>query len=122
LGHRAPEAGIFDEVSAPANLPALGSDVLQPLRDVLTDPAVPKSGHDIKQVCLALRRAGVELAGVRYDSMLARFVLDPGRRSHDLDVLASEFLGIAHRPPADVARQGRGLRSLAEVPVTDVGA
>src|SRR2546430_8270272 len=41
-----------------------------------------------------LRRHGVELAGVVYDSMLASFVLDPARRSHGLAELARERLGI----------------------------
>jgi DNA polymerase-1 len=42
---------------------------------------VPKAGHNIKYDWQVLRVAGIELAGVAYDSMLASFVLDPGRRS-----------------------------------------
>ena len=54
-------------------------------RSVHEDPQVPKAGHNINFGWLVLRRAGVELGGVTYDSMLASFVLDPGRRSHALD-------------------------------------
>src|SRR5206468_560562 len=74
----------------PHNLPPLSSEALAPLRELLADPRVPKAGHNIKYDWLVLRRAGVELAGVSYDSMLASFVLDPGRRSHALDELARE--------------------------------
>ena len=53
----------------------------------------PKAGHNIKYDWQVLRGAGVELAGVAYDSMLASFVLDPGRRSHAIDNLCLEHLG-----------------------------
>src|SRR5947208_986425 len=82
FGHVAPDGG-----TPPRNLPPLSSEALAPLRELLADPRVPKAGHNIKYDWLVLRRAGVELAGVSYDSMLASFVLDPGRRSHALDDL-----------------------------------
>jgi DNA polymerase I len=62
------------------------------LAKMLADAAVPKAGHGIKRDWLALRRAGVELAGVADDVMLASFLLDPGRRSHALDLLVAEHL------------------------------
>ena len=77
-----------------------------------TDPAVPKAGHNIKYDWQVLRGAGVELAGVAYDSMLASFVLDPGRRSHAIDKLCLEHLGPRRcRPTHDVAGRGEGARS-----------
>ena len=75
------------------NLPPITSPECAPLRALLEDPAVPKAGHNIKYDLQVLRRAGVELAGVAYDSMLASFVLDPSRRSHGIDALALECLG-----------------------------
>ena len=60
---------------------------------LLTDPTVPKAGHNIKYDWQVLRRAGVELAGVAFDTMLESFILDPGRRSHAIDNLCLEHLG-----------------------------
>ena len=37
---------------------------------------------------------GTKLGGLDFDSMLASYVLDPGRRAHTIDVLAVEFLQI----------------------------
>jgi DNA polymerase-1 len=62
-----------------------------------------------------LRGAGIELDGVAYDSMLASFVLDPGRRSHAIDNLCLEHLGRAMKTYADVAGRGR-----AEIPFAEV--
>ena len=83
------------------NLPALTTPDAAPLRALLEDPAVPKAGHDIKYDWQVLRGAGVELRGVDYDSMLASFVLDPGRRSHAIDTLCLEHLGRSMRTYQD---------------------
>jgi DNA polymerase-1 len=69
-----------------------------------------------------LRRAGVELAGVAYDSMLASFVLDPGRRSHAIDTLCLEHLGRAMQTYTDVAGKGKAQIPFAEVPIAAAAA
>ena len=108
------------ELAAPAPvkvLPPLRDPANAPLVDLLTDPTVRKAGHNIKYDWQVLRGAGVELAGVAYDSMLASFVLDPGRRSHAIDNLSLEHLGRAMQSYEDVAGKGRAQISFAEVPV-----
>ena len=85
----------------------------------LADPRVPKAGHNLKYDWLVLRRAGVELAGVSFDSMLASFVLDPGRRSHALDELARERLSLALGTYAELVGRGRAERPFAAVPLAD---
>ena len=118
FAHVAPD-GELAGGAQPRNLPALASDALAPLRALLADASVPKAGHNIKYDWLVLRRAGVELAGVAYDSMLASFVLDPGRRSHAIDDLARERLSLQVQTYADVAGRGRSERPFAAVPLAD---
>jgi len=77
----------------PVNLPPLSDPALEPLRALLADPAVSKTAHNAKFDAAVLRRAGVTLEGLTFDTMLASYVLDPGRRSHGIDLLAVEFLG-----------------------------
>ncbi len=118
FAHVAPD-GELAGGAQPRNLPALASDALAPLRALLADASVPKAGHNIKYDWLVLRCAGVELAGVAYDSMLASFVLDPGRRSHAIDDLARERLSLQVQTYADVAGRGRSERPFAAVPLAD---
>jgi len=99
------------------NLPPLTDVALIPLYTLLTDPSVLKAGHDIKFDWQVLRRAGVELAGVAYDSLLASFVLDPGRRSHAIDTLCLEHLGRALQTQGDLTGKGKSEISFAEVAV-----
>ena len=116
LGHRAPE-GEFDS-TAPRNLPPLSSKELAGVRALLADPAVRKAGHDIKAVWVALARAGVPLAGVAYDSMVASFVLDPGSRSHAIEDLAREHLSV--ELPTTAQLLGKVKAGTTERPFTDV--
>lgn len=75
------------------NLPAFNSDACAPLRAMLEDASVKKMAQNAKYDMLVLRGAGVRIAGLEFDTMLASYVLDPGRRAHGLDLLAFEFLG-----------------------------
>ena len=121
FAHR-PVAG---ELAAPEpvrNLPPILGFECSPLNALLTDPAVPKAGHNIKYDWQVLRNAGVELRGVAYDSMLASFVLEPGRRSHALDTLSLEHLGRAMQSYTDVAGKGKAQIPFAEVPVDKAAA
>lgn len=78
---------------AAVNLPAFDSDACAPLRALLEDASVKKMAQNAKYDMLVLRGAGVRIAGLEFDTMLASYVLDPGRRAHGLDLLAFEFLG-----------------------------
>jgi len=121
FGHR-PRGG---ELAAPApvrNLPPITDAACAPIVELLRDPSVPKAGQNIKYDWQVLRRAGIELGGVTFDSMLASFVLDPGRRSHAIDALSLEHLGIGMRSYTDLTGKGSSQIPFAEVAVADAAA
>jgi DNA polymerase-1 len=94
----APPASIAAQLLAagapdPVNLPPLGDESLAQVRALLADAGVAKTVHNAKFDSAVLRRAGVALEGLAFDTMLASYVLDPGRRSHSIELLAVEFLG-----------------------------
>ena len=116
FGHR-PRDG---ELAAPTpvrNLPSLRDPACAELVALLQDPDVLKAGHDIKFDWQVLRNSGVELAGVTFDSMLASFVLDPGRRSHGLDALSLDLLGRSLQPYPTVPGKGKKEIPFAEVAI-----
>ncbi len=66
--------------------------VAEALRPLLTDPEVRLALGDSKRERLVWARLGVELANVRFDAMLASYVVDPERHAHGLeDVARSEL-------------------------------
>ncbi len=99
------------------NLPPIQSEEMRPLRGLLEDPAVRKTGQNAKYDMLVLRKAGVDLRGVDFDTMLASYVLDPGRRSHGLDVLALEFFDHTMTSYSDLCGKGRSAIPFDECPI-----
>jgi DNA polymerase I len=120
LGHEAPEATLLDGgegVEPPRNLPELADPGMAPLVEMLEDPAVSKVGQNLKYDLLVLRRAGVTLRGVDFDTMVASYVLDPGRRQHSLDILSTDFLGYTPISYEQVAGKGKSQVPFSRVPL-----
>ncbi len=107
---------------------AEGSDGLDPLaaarvlRPVLEDPGTLKVGQNLKYDINVLARAGIELAGPLFDTMVAAALLHPERRTNNMDVLAREFLGLTTTPITELIGKGKGQLNMAQVPVVDVAA
>lgn len=68
--------------------------VWQALRPVLEGERPLKIGHDLKFQAHVLKRAGIELRGVNFDSMLESYVLNSTATKHDLPTLARRYLGV----------------------------
>ena len=66
--------------------------VLDRLRPLLTNPARLKIAQNGKFDALVLRRAGVLVAGLNFDTMLASYLTNPTAKSHGMDSLAAELL------------------------------
>jgi DNA polymerase-1 len=94
--------------------------VLKGLQPILEDPAIFKSGQNIKYDMLVLSRHGIELQGVEFDTMVASYVVNPSGRQHNLDALALEYLQIKKIPITDLIGSGRAQRTMREVPIEDV--
>jgi DNA polymerase-1 len=103
------------ESSGIDNLPEMGHDALADLVALLEDPGVEKVGADLKTSALSLARVGVHLRGMTFDVTLASYVLDPGRRKHDLDALCQDFLDFSRTPYNDVVGTGQKRISFSEV-------
>lgn len=79
------------------------SRVAEPLGRLLADAQVGKVGQNIKFDRQMFGAAGLAVAGYDGDTLLASWLLDPGRESHDLDQLALVFLGERKIPTSDVS-------------------
>ncbi len=78
-------------LGAPAQLGQ--ARVLERLRPLLEGPDHPKIAQNGKYDLLVLRRAGVEVQGLAFDTMLASYLANPAAKSHGMDSLAAELLG-----------------------------
>jgi DNA polymerase-1 len=107
LGHRYP--------GAPEQLDR--DLVLEKLRPLLADPQLAKVAQNAKYDMLVLRRAGVEVAGLSCDTMVASYLATPAAKSHGLDTLAADLLGYRTISYAEVTGTGKNRIGFAEVAV-----
>ncbi|MFH1919491.1 MAG: DNA polymerase I [Planctomycetota bacterium] len=108
-------------VRAPAGQRCLDPEkTLEALRPVLEDRAIEKVGQNLKYDMIVLRSAGVELAGVAFDTMVASYLLDAGQRNHNLDDLALRYLDHTTIKISELIGTGKNQKRMDEVPVGQV--
>jgi DNA polymerase-1 len=93
------------------------AEVLAGLKPLLVDPGVKKIGQNIKYDYQVLRGAGVEMAGVWFDTMIASYLLNPARNSQGLDSLSVEYLDHKMISYAEVTGTGKEQVNFAQVKV-----
>jgi DNA polymerase-1 len=98
VGHRV--------IGDPAQIPR--DALIARLGPLLADPSVHKCGHHIKYDDIVLRRAGMPVAGYKFDSMIASYLIDPERHSHKLDEVALGELGYRMISYDTVTKKTRG--------------
>lgn len=87
---------------------------LQTLTPILADPRSRKYGQNLKYDCGVLAQHGLQVQGIGFDSMLGSYLLNPDKSSHNLTVLAHDFL---RRSLIEFEEVTEGLADFSEVTV-----
>lgn len=99
---------------------ALMDDVLDALGEPLQDPTILKIGQNTKYDRHILDRYNLTISGPWFDTLLADYILDAGRRKHNLDTLAEIHLAETKIPTSDVIGKGAKAVTMDMVPVEKV--
>jgi len=105
-------------LGVPEQLPA--GKVFEMLKEELEDESVLKVSENTKRDGLILRRQGIEVRGLHFDTTVASYVINPGQRQHDLRSLAQVYLN--HRMMTSRELLGKGFHHFGEVNVERAGA
>jgi DNA polymerase-1 len=85
--------------------------VLDRLRHVLQNPRIHKLGHDAKLLLHVLQNHDIQLAGLRFDTLTASYVLNSVLMAHQLLGIAEHYLHLTTPVPPGLL--GRGKARLA---------
>ncbi|MFC1681679.1 DNA polymerase I [Pseudomonadota bacterium] len=108
-----------DYAGAPPQLDV--DTVLGRLKPLLEDENLCKLGHNLKYDHGVLMNYGIELGGIRFDTMLESYVLESNVRKHDLDSLAMSHLGRKTTSFEQIAGKGKSQLTFNEIDI-DVAA
>ena len=93
--------------------------VIDVLRNPFTDPEVEKVGHNLKYDCLMLRKEGLEVTPLSFDTMLAAWVLEPESRRLGLKKMAEAELGVTMTEISELIGTGKKQITMDRVAIKD---
>ncbi|MDX1436142.1 MAG: DNA polymerase I [Anaerolineales bacterium] len=111
VGHR-PELG--DQLSVEA--------VMSALEGPMTDPKIPKAGHNLKYDYVLMARYGLRASPLGFDSMIAEWLRNPDSRNLGLKNLVWVELNESMTEIDALIGKGRNQITMAEVPIEAAGA
>ena len=100
-------------IGAPRQLSC--SAMLEALKPVFEDPAIAKIGQNVKYDLIVLKRHGVSLRGVVFDTMVGSYLLNPSKRAHSLNQIALDYLNHKSITFSDVAGKGKNMVTFDQV-------
>jgi DNA polymerase-1 len=62
------------------------------LKELLASTNIKKIGHDLKKLKVFLKKEGLELSGLYFDTMIAAYLLNPSQGNYSLEALSLEYL------------------------------
>jgi DNA polymerase I len=86
--------------------------VIEALRPILESADYPKAFQNAKYDRLVLRQAGIDLAGVVFDPMLASYVINP-EESHNLSDMSLRYLKLTTVSYEDLVPKGKTIGEVA---------
>ncbi|MBN2147065.1 MAG: DNA polymerase I [Anaerolineales bacterium] len=96
--------------------------VLDALRSPLTDPNIPKAGHNLKYDYVLLARHGLRVAPLSFDTMIAEWLCNPASRNLGLKNLAWVRLDLKMTEIEALIGTGKNQVSMAEGPIADAAS
>jgi DNA polymerase I len=91
--------------------------VTDALKEAFENPNIAKVGHNAKYDFKILRRHGIHISPISFDTMIAAFLLNPVGRSQSLDDLAYKEFGIEMIPISELIGTGRAQTTFDHVDI-----
>jgi DNA polymerase-1 len=106
-----------DYISTPRQLDF--EKTLDKLKPLLEAPTALKVGQNLKYDRSVLLNHGIELKGIRHDTMLESYVLDSVSNRHDMDTLCQKHLHHTNVKFEDVAGKGKNQLTFNQIELKD---
>jgi DNA polymerase I len=94
-------------------------DVFKALSGPLSDPKIGKAGHNLKYDYMVLKRAGLTVSPLTFDTMIAEWLINPASRNLGLKNLAWVRLGYEMTQIEELIGKGRSQKTMDQVPIAE---
>jgi DNA polymerase-1 len=118
VGHKSEVASSLSDVGLrTSDSEQWSATVLTALQKPLTNPRIPKYGHNVKYDYAVLARYGLKVAPLAFDTMLAEWLSDPGSHRLGLKKLAFVRLGVEMTDIDALIGSGKKQITMDRVPI-----
>ncbi len=114
-----PDHGYYIPIGHQQGTQLAKDDVFKALSSPLSETEIGKAGHNIKYDLIVLRRAGLDVSPMTFDTMIAEWLINPASRNLGLKNLAWVRLGYEMTHIEDLIGKGRGQKTMDEVPISE---
>ncbi len=94
--------------------------VLKVLKPVLENEGQKKYGQNIKYDWIVMKRHGIALSGISFDTMIASYLINPLKLNHNLDDISLEYLSVKKITTESLLGKGKAERTMDEAPLEEV--
>ncbi|MCG3846541.1 DNA polymerase I [Photobacterium damselae subsp. damselae] len=95
--------------------------VLAQLKPLLENPNQAKIGQNLKYDASVIARYGIEMQGIKYDTMLESYVYNSVVGRHDMDSLALRYLEHKNISFEEIAGKGKGQLTFNQIDLEQAG-
>ncbi|MBI4970477.1 MAG: DNA polymerase I [Candidatus Omnitrophica bacterium] len=95
-------------------------EVLEVLRPVLENEKLRKFGQNIKYDWMVLKRHGIQVRGLDFDTMIASYLINPAKAQHNLDDISLEYLNVKKITTKSLLGEGKKAVTMDKVPLEQV--
>ena len=94
--------------------------VLEVLGPLLEDEKLHKYGQNAKYDWMVLKRHGVNVRGITFDTMIASYLINPVKLNHNLDDISFDYLNVKKIATEALLGKGKTQRTMDQVPLAEI--
>lgn len=93
----------------------INANWFQELSGIFSDIKIKKNAHNSKFDIRVLKKIGIEVKGLEFDTMLASYLLDPGQRQHSLDAVTMSEYGFEKINKEELLGKGKDKKGFSDI-------
>ncbi len=118
-------SGVYIPIQSPSQqMQLFGGDdnfkLLKEIAPILEDETISKCGQNLKYDYIILRKYGIELKNIGFDTIIAAFLIQPDSRSYKLDYLSQQYLHYKMQPIEDLIGKGKNQITMDQVEIDKI--
>jgi len=94
--------------------------VLKVLKPILESKTQKKYGQNLKYDWIVMKRNGITIQGIAFDTMIASYLVNPIKLNHNLDDIALEYLSLKKISTASLLGSGKNQKTMDQIPLEQV--